>query len=177
MDSFSSLKSSQCRANLCGTPLRTIALAQGCIPNLSTHHPPSTSLSCYCWLTLLVSHTHFYSVSHFPSWFPTFPPSACLCWPSPGHLLSLSPCHPETQLFWLGIPMPCVFPLHSTDLDSKYKLQLIQLPWGYETISLANAWRCSMKSMGNNRNKVTNEENYGVLVESLSGYLQVLKQH
>lgn len=35
---------------------------------------PPTSLFCYCWPTLLISDTHFYSVAHLPSWFLTFPP-------------------------------------------------------------------------------------------------------
>lgn len=87
---------------------------------------PPTSLSCYCWLTLLVSGAHFYSVAHLPSRFPTFPRPPCLCWPSPYHLLSLTPSHPGTHLFWLGILIPCASPIHSTDLESRYKSRLFQ---------------------------------------------------
>lgn len=39
-----------------------------------------------------------------------FSPFSRLCWPSPYHLLSLTPSHPGTHLFWLGILIPVLLP-------------------------------------------------------------------
>jgi hypothetical protein len=91
----------------------------------------SLNLSTYLIILLLLTdpsnlrHSFLFS-STLSLLIPNFLPSACPCWLSPCHLLSLSPYHPGTHLFWLDSLIQCAFPLHSTDLDSKYKLQLFQ---------------------------------------------------